>query len=380
MSYDSDQLGENLILDIFSQTGQDDLNYFYRGTFTQRITENILALAERNFEGSEEPAVIRKRVYYIMVESLQNITRYQSVSEPATANSACFVIQKMGSHYFITTGNVIDNDRIPYVNEQLERVNSLNESELKEQYRTVLKNGQFTRQGGAGLGLIEITRKSRNRLSWFFRPLENQLSYFYLHTVISPGRLGQTFSSEEIDASLRQLMKRHLAMNADHISLIFNSGFNQDTLLSLLSMIESQLRHEGFYRKRFFHVMVEMIQNIIHHASDYKARTSLKPGIFYIQEMEGEYYLNASNYVDEKHFNSFYDRLGSINVMDSDELNDTYNSRLFDFSQVTSPHGGLGILDIRIKSGGRLDYSFEPVGEGQYFFTLKVSLEKIFSD
>ena len=230
------------LLQLFNETAKEDMNYIYRGFFTQKITDSILELTERNLEGVGDPTKIKRRVYFIMVESLQNVTRYQSHEGVSLEESAIFGIQKKGTNYLITTGNLIDNAKIPYVRGQLERVNSLDKGELKAYYKEILKNGKFTNEGGAGLGLIEMARKSGNKLSFDFRKLNDDFSYFYLHTII-PSLSGQQIDNESYDDTLAPMVDLHQEFNTNDVLLVFNSGFSQENLLNLLNVIEKQISH-----------------------------------------------------------------------------------------------------------------------------------------
>jgi len=95
---------------LFQGMQKDNLGYIYRGLFTQSITDNIILLAESNLESQGESSKMRKRVFSIMVECLQNITRHQTEQEQKHSNleqSGIFVIQKKNDCYYITTGNVV---------------------------------------------------------------------------------------------------------------------------------------------------------------------------------------------------------------------------------------------------------------------------------
>ena len=76
----------NFALSLFQGMQKDDLNYIYRGVFSQSITDGILSLAEANMEKAGESSKIKKRVFTIMVEGLQNITRHQEVDEKVTSH------------------------------------------------------------------------------------------------------------------------------------------------------------------------------------------------------------------------------------------------------------------------------------------------------
>ena len=98
------------IYKLFKAMQKNNLNYIYRGVFTANITDNILALAETNLVQKEDPRALKRKVYNVMVEGLQNITKHQAdiKVEPENKNGV-FVLKKEHFKYFITTGNLIEN-------------------------------------------------------------------------------------------------------------------------------------------------------------------------------------------------------------------------------------------------------------------------------
>ena len=113
-------------LELFRDMQRENLSYIYRGVFTQKITDNILSLAESNLTKSGESSTVKKRVFSIMVEGLQNITRHQDENLVEDVDkTGIFVIQRKGENYFITTGNLIDKQYIEKLTVQLNKINSL---------------------------------------------------------------------------------------------------------------------------------------------------------------------------------------------------------------------------------------------------------------
>ena len=62
---------------LFKRIENDDFEYVYRGYFSHNITKKILFLADTNIAKVTYQATLQKRIYYIMVEGLQNITLHQ---------------------------------------------------------------------------------------------------------------------------------------------------------------------------------------------------------------------------------------------------------------------------------------------------------------
>src|SRR3989339_102687 len=251
---------------LFDGMQKDNLGYIYRGHFDQNITDNILLLTESNLEKEEQSSKVRKRIYSIMVEGLQNITRHQEDSEEASHEYfGIFVIQKKEDKYYITTGNVADNANIDTLKRLLEKINSLEKDALKDYYKEVLEEGSLSNKGGAGLGLIDMARKSGNKLIYDFVDVNEKYSYFYLQTVPT---LTEGESLDDSNEALKNIMGIHKVLNEASVRLIFNGLFNQESLLNLLATIKGQITGSESVKNKVFYLIVEMLQNIIKHGTN----------------------------------------------------------------------------------------------------------------
>ncbi|OFX28138.1 MAG: hypothetical protein A2033_08480 [Bacteroidetes bacterium GWA2_31_9] len=366
----------NYAFEIFEGMQLENLNYIYRGNFSQSITDNILLLTESNLNSTKENSKIRKRVYSIMVEGLQNITRHQEENaQDFSEQPGIFVIQKNGNNYFITTGNIIENIKIPIVQKLLEKINGLEQDQLKDYYKEVLMAGEFSNKGGAGLGLIEMARKSGNKLSYEFKKLNDKLSYFYLHSGISfiDEELKQI--EDEIQDSLKHIITLHDILNTHNIVISFNGAFNQESLVLLLSIIEGQSVSSATTKKKLFYLMVEMLQNIVKHAINYSnTLESGNPGMFLISEDKGNYNLISGNYIEKSKVQELQQKIDQVNNISEDELEHFYNKNLLDFEMIDSKKSGLGIIDLRIKSNHKIKYHFNDIDSDTSFFTIQVTV------
>ncbi len=365
------------IFKLFKAMQKDNLNYIYRGVFTAKITDNILALAETNLVKKEDPRALKRKVYNVMVEGLQNITKHQAdIDEDVESNNGVFVLKKEHAKYFITTGNLIENDNIDNLTAQIEQVNKLDKDELKAYHRQVLIDGKISSKGGAGLGLIDMARKSGNKLLYAFEKVDEKYSYFYLHTEIPSTSSGVSLISTKTPGTIQYISALHKMLNDENVLIIFNSYFNQDSLMNLLSIIEKQMVEKLSLKKRIYNTMVEMFQNIIQHGDDYKQTEEGKAGLFYISETDEEYLLNTGNYIRNSKIPILREKLEHINSLNDEELEDFYNTRLFDFEIDTNKEAGLGIIDIRIKTDSKLEFNFLNVDETYSFYTLRAKISK----
>jgi hypothetical protein len=60
------------------------------------------------------------------------------------------------------------------------KINLLSIEELKDYYIETLNNEAFSGKGGGGLGMIDIARKSGQKIEYTFHPVDESYSFFSL--------------------------------------------------------------------------------------------------------------------------------------------------------------------------------------------------------
>ena len=68
---------------------------------------------------------------------------------------------------------------------RLKEINMMTQEQLKEYYKKVLANGEMSAKGGGGLGMIDIARKTGEKLNFAFMPIDDKYSFFSLNIKIS---------------------------------------------------------------------------------------------------------------------------------------------------------------------------------------------------
>jgi hypothetical protein len=160
---------ENLILEV-------------KGIFTSESILQSLEIAEKKLDILCENNSTKKKLFNILVESLQNL--YHHAEPYNTENNHIknveILVWRNQFCYYIKTENYIRKENINSLRTQIETVNSLSKSELRDYYKFSLKNNSFSAKGGANLGLIDIARKSGEKLEYNFRNVNNDVSIFEL--------------------------------------------------------------------------------------------------------------------------------------------------------------------------------------------------------
>ena len=95
------------------------------------------------------------------------------------------MIGKKDNLYNIVTGNYIANENVAGMKSRLDEVNALTKEELKDYYKQILNNGEMSLKGGGGLGMIDIARKTGQKLGYHFQSVNDKISFFSLNIKIS---------------------------------------------------------------------------------------------------------------------------------------------------------------------------------------------------
>jgi len=172
----------NFIYDLHRTMMSQKLILVYQGDFTQETTKSILAMAERNIDSSGEDASIKRKVFNVMVESLQNIVKHSDelVDGETHSHAAIFLIGRESNRYTIMAGNPIRKNNVAALNEKLHHINSLDKDGLKELYKEIIKNTTISEKGGAGLGFVDMARKSGGKIEFEFPDMSDEYCFFCL--------------------------------------------------------------------------------------------------------------------------------------------------------------------------------------------------------
>jgi hypothetical protein len=172
----------NFIYDLHRTMMSQKLILVYQGDFTQETTKSILAMAERNIDSSGEESSIKRKVFNVMVESLQNIVKHSDelIDGETRSHAAIFLIGREANRYTIMSGNPIRKTNIPKLKQTLEKINGLDKEGLKDLYKDIIKNTTISEKGGAGLGFVDMARKSGEKLEFEFPEMSAEYCFFSL--------------------------------------------------------------------------------------------------------------------------------------------------------------------------------------------------------
>lgn len=161
---------------------EHNVSLVYEGEISQQIVNVFSKIAEAKLEGKEH-VVTKRRVYHVMVECLQNICKHADENDANADNQLGKGILLVGnneSEYMVQTGNIIENRHVNALEATLERVNSMSPEEIKENYKKALLNSRISDRGGAGLGFIDMVKKTGNPIEYLVKKIDDQFSFLVI--------------------------------------------------------------------------------------------------------------------------------------------------------------------------------------------------------
>jgi hypothetical protein len=317
---------------------------------------------------------VKRKVTFLMVECFQNIVRHgESVifDDEHIENPGYFLTKNIDNTHFITSGNLVRKENVKKLTEDLRHVNSLTKQELRELYKKALSTNEISEKGGAGLGLIELARKSGHPIEFSFKPYNKDYSFFYNQIVMMPEEDKLKYETQEL-FSLEESIILHTEMNKHNILLIQKGDFSQESILPTLNVIEQNLlENKGLSNKNkeIYHVLVELLQNISKHSLEINNRHE---GIVLIGKDESSIFVKAGNYISISQSGNLEKRLRKILSLNKEELRELYLKELQEDDKEDS--AGIGLIEIARESIDPIKYNIQLIDAEKMFFTIHVNV------
>jgi Na+/phosphate symporter len=179
------------IYNLYKTMEEENILLSFKGVVTSDLLTSVLQIMESKMNYMEESPKTKKKVFNVLVECLQNLYHHIDLNDEdktqrkmIEVKSALFIIAKEEDYFQIRTGNYLDRSSAMELKERLGTINGMDKDQLKLYYQEVLNSGTLSEKGTAGLGMIDIARKSGNKLEFEFLDVNDDMSFFCLNVKI----------------------------------------------------------------------------------------------------------------------------------------------------------------------------------------------------
>jgi hypothetical protein len=338
------------------------------GALSNQLVISSINLIEQHLAVDHSFKKLRHKLSFLMIESFQNILRYGD--EPSNKDliyrKEMFMVRNIGGNFYIGSANLIENRKIDFVKSKLIEVNDLNVVDLHLLYRKILTNNRFTDAGGAGLGFIEMARKTNQKLQFDFIKIDEEYSYFYLLIKVKC----EEEKTSELSMDLNFFMDFHTTMCNKDIILLHKGNFSPIVIDPVIYIVENNIKSNAVnVQKLTFQVIIEALQNLSHHSM---ANKDEKEAIFIIGRKNAKHYISTGNYLKSNKVKQLELQLEHILTLSKIELKQLHEETVHKKQAGKGKEIGLGLIEIAIESNKMFNYHFSKINNKISFYTFDV--------
>lgn len=365
-------MSPELSYQFFKKLEKDHFCLIYMGEFDDELTATLMQVNEASFEKAK---IFKKHISLLIAECFQNIIRHADKPEiihTTNKKPKMFLVRNIGNVFYIGSTNLIENSKSTKLASKLNSINTVTPEELKADYLNALVKTGFPDKGFAGLGLIEMAKKSKSKLEFEFDFINFFHSNFFM--LIRLFAQNKKKEDQEDAVSLKAVKELYTTMEKENILLIRKGDFSQHSIIPILDLIEGNLNSNKTlppFKKKTLYLIIELLQNISKHA---KENNGIREGIFMIASKNNQYTLNTGNYIDNNNVESFKSELENLANTDEGGLAEVYKNKLLHKNTDQSGNAGIGLIEISKYSKEKLKYNFMPYSATLSFFSLSITV------
>ncbi len=176
---------------VTSDLGNEGIFFCLSGPMSQELLVEIGGAIKNKMLMDEASKSTMSQVFSIIVEMVQNIIfysdeklEYEQLGETSSCNVGLIAVGEEKDSYFVMSGNMIKNEKVNRLKNRIEKLVAMSKDELKKFYKEQRRAGPDEYSKGAGLGYIEMARKTSRPLGFEFREIDENMSFFSIITYV----------------------------------------------------------------------------------------------------------------------------------------------------------------------------------------------------
>lgn len=177
------------LLSLHQQFTQADIQICFNGPLSHSIIEELGLAVRRYLENETSGSEKMMDIFAVYIEQTQNVRNYaqtkiQQGKQESLFNAITLLIGRESDAYVVMSGNVVLRADLDKLLHQIDLLSTQDAAGLKvlykEQRRKPMQDGAL----GAGLGLIDMARKTSKPLSYEVQAIDEETAFFTLKAVI----------------------------------------------------------------------------------------------------------------------------------------------------------------------------------------------------
>jgi hypothetical protein len=174
----------------------NNIHVVYSGPIWASGVDGMAEMLTKRLEFDDLPLSASQSVFSIFVEQVNNMMMYSAEKETKNdseghlqeISKGTIILGTQDNTYFVQSGNVVSNNNARILKSRIDYLNTLNKKELRQYHKERIKSENDNPESkGAGIGLIEIARRSSFPIEYEFEAYNDELQYFSMYITITQG-------------------------------------------------------------------------------------------------------------------------------------------------------------------------------------------------
>lgn len=179
------------IFDLYRTLKKDGVIFCFCGPASQAVVEGIGETLRQRMELEGVGPTVVNRVFAVFIEQIHNILHYSGEIIPEDRSSddelrfGIVLVGTCGTAYYVRCGNFVSNKDVGRLTKLLESLRGMDKDRLKTLYKERRRSTEPSDTSkGAGLGFIEMARKTTEPLEFDFIAVDDDTSFFSMTATI----------------------------------------------------------------------------------------------------------------------------------------------------------------------------------------------------
>jgi hypothetical protein len=182
-------MAELELLEYYKKMCERNIVLDFQGAISQDLVVGMAELLKNKSSQDFGRSIMVKKLFSIFIEMAQNIAIYsaervQLDDRHGDVGAGIIVVTEENKNYTITSGNLVKKEAISKIIEHCQKINGMGKEELRKFYKAQIKSSRERGKKGAGVGLIDIARKSGNTIRYGVIQVDDINSFLVLSVKI----------------------------------------------------------------------------------------------------------------------------------------------------------------------------------------------------
>jgi len=177
------------LFDLRASLQRQGIIFAYSGYVTETVLSGVGEALKQKLTIDDADTKTLRSVFAVFVEQMQNIIRYsaeieerqkKTASPPTEIRYGILTIGQENGDYVVHAGNLVARSDVERIRARLSKIRDMTKEELRALHKEQLRAGPEQGSKGAGLGFMEIARRSSKPFEFDFSDINHEYAFFSL--------------------------------------------------------------------------------------------------------------------------------------------------------------------------------------------------------